>query len=108
MVDVASRQDVEQIERAEYTLPQRTLMRDEPHSVLSDSGFTRSSIAIQFTSHVLPPSSENDCSKRHESGLISEMIKRTRMARPFRVSLSKNSPRPFLNSPIVGRLRTLF
>src|SRR5947208_12185778 len=72
-----------QIERAEYTLPQRTLMRDEPHSVLSDSVFTRSSIAIQFTSHVLPPSSENDCSKRHESGLISETIKRTRMARPL-------------------------
>ncbi len=45
--------------------------------------FTRSSIAIQFTSHVLPPSSENDCSKRHESGLISEMTKRTRMARPL-------------------------
>src|SRR5260370_34972638 len=34
------------------------------HGVLSDSVFTRSSIAIQFTSHVLPPSFENDCSKR--------------------------------------------
>lgn len=43
---------------------------------LSGSFFTRSSIAIQFTSHVLPPSSENDCSKWHEVGAMSEIKRR--------------------------------
>ena len=33
---------------------------------------------------------------------MSKMAKRTRMVRPLKVSWSKNSPRPFLNSPIVG------
>jgi hypothetical protein len=64
----------------------------------------RVSVAIQLTSHVLPPSSEKDCSKWHEFAVMSEITKRTRMARPFRGSWSKNSPRPFLNSPIVGWL----
>src|SRR5690606_34838540 len=49
-------------------------------------GFTRVSIAIQLASHVLPPSAENACSKRHESSETCEMTKRTRMARPFHVS----------------------
>ncbi|SRR5216683_8416145 len=35
---------------------------------------------------VLPPSSENACSKWHESGVTSEMTNRTRMARPLSVS----------------------
>src|SRR6266851_7112353 len=68
--------------------------------------FTRVSVAIQLISHVFPPSLENACSKRHESGVMSEMTNRTRMARPFSVSWSKNSPRPFLNSPTVGWLNT--
>src|SRR5436190_16512644 len=46
------------------------------------------SIAIQFISQVLPPSSEKACSKRQESGLMSEMTKRTRIARPLKVSWS--------------------
>src|SRR4030095_8094581 len=71
----------------------------------SDSSFNRVSVPLQFTSQVLPPSSENACSKRHEFGVMSEITNRTKMARPFTVSWSKNSPRPFFNSPIVGRLR---
>lgn len=39
--------------------------------------FTRVSIAIQFTSQVLPLSVENDCSNLQNSGLMSEMMKRT-------------------------------
>jgi hypothetical protein len=39
--------------------------------------FTRVSIAIQFTPP-LPPSVENDCSNLQDSGLMSEMMKRTR------------------------------
>jgi hypothetical protein len=66
--------------------------------------FTRRSVAIQFTSHVLPPSSETACSKWHERGVMSEITNRTRIARPFRVSCEKNSPRAFLNSPTVGGL----
>src|SRR6266487_1291823 len=68
----------------------------------SDSFFTRVSIAIQFTSQVLPPSSENACSKRPESGVMSDQTFRTRMLLLLSVSWEKNSPRPFLNSPIVG------
>src|SRR5580658_1944233 len=49
----------------------------------SDLSFTRVSTAIQFTSHVLPPSSENDCSKRHESAVMSDQIFRTRMLLPL-------------------------
>jgi hypothetical protein len=60
------------------------------------------SIAIQFTSHVLPPSFENDCSKRHDVGVMSDITNRTRIDRPLNVSWLKNSPRPFLNSPIDG------
>jgi len=44
---------------------------------LSDSAFTRVSVAIQLTSQVLPPSSENACSKRHEFGVMSEITNRT-------------------------------
>src|SRR5207249_5662567 len=62
----------------------------------------RVSTAIQFTSQVLPPSSENDCSNRQEFDVMSEMTNRTRMARPLRVSWLKNSPRPFVNRPMAG------
>ena len=51
-----------------------------------DSSFTRVSIAIQFTSQVFPPSSENDCSKRQELGVTSDITKRTKIALPFSVS----------------------
>src|SRR5215468_11190323 len=51
----------------------------------SDSFFTRVSVAIQFTSQVLPPSSENACSKRHEFGVMFEITKRTKMDRPLNV-----------------------
>ena len=69
------------------------------------SSFTRVSVAIQFTSQVLPPSSENACSNRQEFGEMFDMTNRTKMARPLNVSWSKNSPRPPLNSPIVGWLK---
>jgi hypothetical protein len=42
-----------------------------------DRSFSRVSVAIQFTSQVLPPSSEKACSKRHESGVMPEMTNRT-------------------------------
>src|SRR6266498_2593607 len=80
---------------------------DEIQCALSASSFARVSMAIQFTSQVLPPSSENACSKRHEPGVMSDITNRTRTVRPLGPdgSVSKNSPRPFLNSPIVGWLR---
>src|SRR6266568_1035034 len=74
------------------------------NSVHLASPTTRVWSVIQFTSQVLPPSSENDCSKCGEFEVISDQINRTRIALPFGpdVSVSKNSPLPFLNSPIVG------
>src|ERR1700682_976860 len=50
---------------------------------LSVLPFTRVSVAIQFTSQVLPPSSEKACSKWHEFGVMSEMTNRTKMALPL-------------------------
>jgi hypothetical protein len=44
------------------------------------------SVAIQLTSQVFPPSAEKACSKWHEVAVMSEMTKRTKMARPFSVS----------------------
>src|SRR5581483_10357926 len=67
-----------------------------------NSSCTRVSVAIQLTSHVLPPSSENACSKRHEVEVMSDQTFRTRIILPSNSSWSKNSPRPFLNSPTVG------
>jgi hypothetical protein len=49
-------------------------------------------LRFQFTSEVLPPSSEKDCSNRHEFEVMSDMKNRTKMARPLLVSWSKNSP----------------
>ena len=65
---------------------------------------TRVSVALQFTSQVAPPSSENACSKWHEFAVMSDITNRTKIALPSSASWSKNSPRPFLNSPIVGWL----
>src|SRR5215813_10272241 len=39
--------------------------------------FSRANVAIQFASHVLPPSAENACSSRKEAGVMSEKMKRT-------------------------------
>src|SRR5438552_13250898 len=44
---------------------------------LSDSTFACVKVITQFVSQVLPPSSENACSKRHESGVMSEKPFRT-------------------------------
>src|SRR5437870_11847165 len=63
-------------------------------------------IMTQFVSQVLPPSSENACSKRLEFGAISERPFRARIILPLNSSWSKNSPRPSLNSPIIGLLIT--
>src|SRR4029077_10796369 len=49
---------------------------------------TRVSTAIQLTSQVLPPSSEKDCSKWQEIGVMSEITNRTKMARPLYISWS--------------------
>jgi hypothetical protein len=58
-------------------------VRRKNYEDLPRHSFTRVSIAIQFTSQVLPPSVENDCSNLHDSGLMSEMMKRTRTGRPY-------------------------
>jgi len=47
---------------------------------------TRVSVAIQLTSQLLPPSSENACSNRAVFSSSTLITKRTRMARPPRVS----------------------
>jgi hypothetical protein len=44
---------------------------------------TRVSTAIQFTSQVLPPSSEKACSKRHESAEMSDQTFRTKIVLPL-------------------------
>ena len=48
----------------------------------------RVSVAIQFTSQVLPPSSENACSKRQEFAVMSDQTLRTRIMRPLKFSKS--------------------
>src|SRR5262245_12776900 len=63
-------------------------------------------VITQFVSQVLPPLSENACSKRLEFGVMSEKPFRARIIRPLNSSWSKNSPRPSLNSPIIGLLIT--
>src|ERR1700676_1115947 len=69
---------------------------------LSDSSSTRVWSVIQFTSQVLPPSSENDCSKWGEFVVMSVQTNRINTLLSLIVSCAKNSPRPFLNSPIWG------
>jgi hypothetical protein len=46
------------------------------HRALADSSPTRVWLVIQFTSQVLPPSSENDCSKWAEFGVMSDQTYR--------------------------------
>ncbi len=46
----------------------------------------RTNSATQLGSHVLPPSSEKDCSKRKVVSVISEKMKRTKTARPLKSS----------------------
>jgi hypothetical protein len=50
---------------------------------LSDSFFTRVTFEIQFTSQVLPPSSENDCSKWAAFGVMSDQTYRVSIVLPF-------------------------
>ena len=50
---------------------------------LPDSSLTRTWSVIQFTSQVLPPSSEKDCSKWGESVSVFDQMNRTRMLLPF-------------------------
>jgi hypothetical protein len=50
---------------------------------LLSSSFTRVWSVIQFTSHVLPPSSENDCSKWGESVSVFDQRNRTKTDLPF-------------------------
>src|SRR5258708_7606029 len=56
---------------------------DSVQRALPDSSLTRVWSVIQFTSQVLPPSSENDCSKWGEFVLVFDQINRTRMALPL-------------------------
>jgi hypothetical protein len=65
-------------------------------------GGYRVSSQIQFTSHALPPSSENDCSIRADVGDRSSQTYRTRMVLPFHSCWLKNSPRFPVNWPMTG------
>jgi hypothetical protein len=69
---------------------------------LSDSSVTRVIMEIQFTSQVLPPSYEYDCSRLYEFLVMSDQTYRTKIYLPSTMSWQKNSPRPFLNSPMLG------
>ena len=55
--------------------------------LLSVPSFNRVSVAIQFTSHVLPPSSENACSKWQELGVMSSRDHSKPFGRLLAVSL---------------------
>src|ERR1700722_4899818 len=46
-------------------------------------GFARVRVAVKFGSQVLPPSSEKDCSKWWESGVMSDQTTRTSMVLPL-------------------------
>src|SRR5580658_5089278 len=46
-------------------------------------GLARVRVATKLGSQLLPPSSEKDCSKRWESGVMSDQTMRTRMVRPL-------------------------
>ena len=69
-----------------FFVPVRPLLVGAIQRAFPDASSTRVSVAIQFTSQVFPPSSENDCSKRHEVGVMSEITNRTKIPRPFSVS----------------------
>jgi hypothetical protein len=61
-------------------------IREIVRNSASRHSFTRVSIAIQFISQVFRLSVEKYCSNLQESGLMSEMIKRTRIGRPLKSS----------------------
>src|SRR5260370_25440972 len=69
----------------EWSTPPLILHRgyDGVQCALPDSSFIRVWSVIQFTSQVLPPSSEKDCSKWGEFVLVFDQIIRTRLALPF-------------------------
>jgi hypothetical protein len=78
--------------------------------VLQDLGYFSASthlvaFSTQLVSQVLPPSAKNACSKRHELAVMSAQAFCTKTLRPLNGSVSKNSPRPFLNSPKTDRRR---
>jgi hypothetical protein len=75
------REGMSRIEAIRLLIP-GGLGKRRPRGAQSDSSLMRVSTAIQFTSQVLPPSSENACSKRHESGVMSDHTLRTRIALP--------------------------
>lgn len=60
---------------------QRPAFERIEHGLVGHS-LVRVSMAIQFTSQVLPPSSENACSKRPELGVMLDQTLRTRTVRP--------------------------
>src|SRR5215472_18414887 len=63
---------------------------------------TRAKSTILTSSHVRPPSLDHDSSKWGELDAICDQIYRFSSDLPFSVSCTKNSPRPFLNSPTFG------
>src|SRR6185312_4328312 len=65
----------------------------------------RVSSAIQFVSHVLPPSPEKACTKWMASSPRGVMTNRTTMGLPSHVSRSEKTPQPFENPPTVGTPR---
>src|SRR5207253_8998981 len=111
-LDPASKQARKMIDRVDKRLVfkrlnNRPYLRGETEPCINGRilgiGFARVSVATKFGSQVLPPSSENACSKWCESGVVSAKTWRTSMTLPLTVSWSINSPCPFLNSPIMGR-----
>jgi hypothetical protein len=64
------------------------LVSRNPAVSFSTFSATRVSSAIQFTSHVFPPSSEKACSKCTDVAVMSEITKRTKIAFPRNVSWS--------------------
>src|SRR5580700_4796188 len=70
------------------TVPKRFPFRkiallDVSHQDLIGHGFSLVNVATKFGSQVLPPLSEKDCSKRCESGVMSDQTMRTRMVLPL-------------------------
>ena len=61
---------------------------EDSAAFLNSSSPMRVWSVIQLTSQVLPPSSEKDCSKCAEVGVIRDQMKRTRMTLPLMGSRS--------------------
>src|SRR6266496_2980108 len=71
-------------------------------STYSDRSLSPVNVMIQLVSQVLPPSSENDCSKRDELEVMPVKPLRTKIVLPLNSSRSMKTPCPLLNSPIMG------